>query len=395
MLKVDFYDKSASEQTVEIVERKGIGHPDTICDGVAEAVSVSLAGFYLKEFGTILHNNIDKALLAAGSAEKFFGGGRVTKPMELYIGDRATFLVGGKRLDINSLVIETAKNWLSDNLPCLDVDNHIIVKSVLAEGSEELSSIYGKKDKVYSANDTSAAVGYYPLTETEKLVIDLEGYLNSGKFLDTGQDVKVMALRCGKKLDLTVAMPLMAKDILTENQYFERKMAIEEELLRYLSRHSNFESINLRLNTLDKRGMGEKGVYLTITGTSAENADSGEVGRGNKVNGVIPVTRPIGTEAAAGKNPVSHVGKIYNLFSHHLAKVVYENVEGIKEVYVFLLNEIGKPVNSPKVAYVKLSVRENVSKEAFSGSVIEVIEREFSKIDQFCKDLTSGKYKVY
>jgi S-adenosylmethionine synthetase len=74
---------------VEIVERKGLGHPDTICDAIAEHVCVRLCRHYLERFGTILHHNVDKLLLAAGAARPAFGGGEVTAPMEIYIGGRA------------------------------------------------------------------------------------------------------------------------------------------------------------------------------------------------------------------------------------------------------------------------------------------------------------------
>lgn len=37
------------------------------------------------------------------------------------------------------------------------------------------------------------------------------------------------------------------------------------------------------------------GMYLTVLGTLAEDADSGEVGLGNQVNGLIPMNRPSGS----------------------------------------------------------------------------------------------------
>ena len=86
-------NKPVAEQDVEIVERKGVGHPDYICDAIMESISVALSQEYLKRFGDILHHNIDKGLLVAGQVERKFGGGRIIKPMELIIGDRATFRV--------------------------------------------------------------------------------------------------------------------------------------------------------------------------------------------------------------------------------------------------------------------------------------------------------------
>ncbi len=85
------------------------------------------------------------------------------------------------------------------------------------------------------------------------------------------------------------------------------------------------------------------------TNKTAENAESGQVRRGNRVNGIIPL-RPVSSEAAAGKNPVSHVGKINNVLSHRIANEIYVNVPGIREVYVWLLGQIGEPIDLPKIA---------------------------------------------
>ena len=117
MIVVETYKgKSVTEHRVEVVERKGTGHPDQMCDSMMEAISVALCREYLKEFGTILHHNIDKGLLAAGRVEKRFGGGKVIRPMELIIGDRATFTAGGKEIPVGDIAIEAAKAWLKENL---------------------------------------------------------------------------------------------------------------------------------------------------------------------------------------------------------------------------------------------------------------------------------------
>ena len=94
---------------VEIVERKGIGHPDTMCDSIMDAISVALCAAYREAFGTILHHNIDKGLLAAGSVERHFGGGRIVSPMELIIGDRATFKAAGKEIPVADIAVTAAK----------------------------------------------------------------------------------------------------------------------------------------------------------------------------------------------------------------------------------------------------------------------------------------------
>lgn len=394
-----FKGKSITEHDVEIVERKGRGHPDYICDSIMEAISVELSMLYLEKFGDILHHNIDKGLLAAGKTFKRFGGGRVIKPMELTIGDRATFSLKGKKIPVKEIAIETAKSWFKKNLRFVNPEKHVRYRVVLQEGSEELTDIFSRPGRIRVANDTSAAVGYYPLSSTERAVLELEQYLNSEKFKErfpeTGEDVKVMGLRRRERLELTVAMPLIASYINSEKEYFTKKEEIIEEIKRFLKRFSDeFNTIELYYNTLDERERGIGGVYLSLLGTSAEDADSGQVGRGNRVNGLISMNRPMGTEAAAGKNPVSHVGKIYNILSHRIARKVYESVKGIKEVYVLLLSRIGTPIDRPQMANAQILLEKGMRLEDVRGRAEEIIKKELEGIGRFCLELSKGKYPV-
>jgi len=386
------------EHKVEIVERKGKGHPDSICDAVMEKISVALSKEYQKNFGRILHHNIDKGLLVAGQVERKFGGGRVKSPMKLYIGDRATFEAEGVKISVEEIAIQAAKDWVADNLRFVDSEKDLQYFSELSPSSEELSGIFLRSGALLPANDTSAAVGYAPLTETESIVLKTENYLNSSEFKErfpeTGEDVKVMGYRVKNELNLTVAMPLISKFIKSEKDYFSKKDEIAEDLGNFLRNFDAMERINAELNTLDVRGKGMNGIYLSVLGTSAEDADSGEVGRGNRVNGVISLNRPMGTEAAAGKNPVSHVGKIYNFLSHKIANEIYTNITGIKEVYVWLCSQIGSPIDEPKVASVQVVLKKGVSLKSISGDIKDVTNKELSTISEFCQELIEGKYPV-
>jgi S-adenosylmethionine synthetase len=241
-------------------------------------------------------------------------------------------------------------------------------------------------------------VGYYPLSPTEKIVLALERHLNSPQFKavhpETGEDVKVMALRRDKGLDLTVAMPLLCRDITSEDDYFDCKEILSREMAGFVLQFEGFEDISIHYNALDERGKGMDGVYLSLTGTSAEDADSGQVGRGNRVNGIISVNRPLGTEAAAGKNPVSHVGKIYNLLSHRIAETLYNEIPGMYEVYVYLVSRIGTPIDRPQMAAVQIAPKLGLEIKDVAPLVEVIIERELSGIDKFCKALSEGKYPL-
>ncbi|MFA4935777.1 MAG: methionine adenosyltransferase [Candidatus Methanoperedens sp.] len=384
-----------TERKVEVVERKGLGHPDYICDSIMNQVSIELCKEYMQRFGAIMHHNIDKGMLVAGEVKTKFGGGVILKPMRLIFGDRATFEVEGESIDVNTIAIDAAKQWLRDNLRFVNADS-IHYQVELAKGSAELTDIFKRKGAILGANDTSAAVGYAPMTPTETLVLETERFLNSPEFKkrfpESGEDIKVMGLRNRNELHLTVADPLVDRFIESETGYFRKKDELLEEIKTYAAERTGLET-SVYLNTLDREGRGMGGIYLTVTGTSAEDADSGQVGRGNRVNGIIPLNRPVSSEAAAGKNPVSHVGKIYNVLSHRIASEIYTNVPDIKEVYVWLLSQIGEPIDQPKIAAAQV-IMERGSLSDVEREVNEVIDNELANIQEFCMELAYGKIPV-
>jgi len=386
------------KQKLEIVERKGLGHPDSICDAIMDQISVRLSSAYLEKFGAIMHHNTDKSLLVAGEIDTIFGGGSVKKPMLLIFGDRATFEVDGVSLPIEEMTIQTAKKWFKKNLRFVDPEKHVRYAVELQPGSQGLTDIFKRKGMVLGANDTSAAVGYAPMTKTERIVLETERYVNSKdfkkRFPESGEDVKVMGFRRGANLNITIAMAFVDRFVESEKDYFRKKAELLEEIKRFVKEKAYFENAEVDLNTLDVSGRGIDGVYLTVLGTSADGADSGQVGRGNRVNGVIPLNRPIGSEAAAGKNPVSHVGKIYNLLTHKIANSIYEQVPGIEEVYIWLLSQIGKPIDQPAIAAAQVVMKSGNSFEHVQKEIEEVVDSELENIDKFCKELAYGKIPI-
>ncbi|MEM1606924.1 MAG: methionine adenosyltransferase [Candidatus Bathyarchaeia archaeon] len=387
------------EQEIEIVERKGLGHPDTICDAIMDEVSVNLCKEYLEKVGAIMHHNIDKSLLVAGEVEVRFGGGVVKKPMKLIFGDRATFEAGNVKIPVSEIAIETAKNWFRRNLRFVDPDKHVTYQVEIQPGSQALTDIFRRGGKMLEANDTSAAVGWAPLTKTEKTVLELEKYLNSKEFKrrfpETGEDIKVMAFRRNRELKLTVSMAFVDRFITDEKHYFERKEEVLSNMREFINRRNyGFDEVHIELNTLDAPGRGINGVYLTVLGTSADGADSGQVGRGNRVNGLISLNRPQCSEAAAGKNPVSHVGKIYNLLTHRIAEKIYSEVNDVKEVYVWMLSKIGQPVDQPVIIAVQLITASESCFNAIKKRVEEIVSYELENLDRFIMDLVYGKIPV-
>jgi S-adenosylmethionine synthetase len=394
----EFKQEPLEKQKLEVVERKGLGHPDSICDAIFDQVSVELSKEYLKKFGTIMHHNADKSLLVAGEVETRFGGGEVKQPMLLIFGDRATEEVEGTRISVKDIAVHAAKNWIKENLRFVDPERHMHYQVEFRPGSAALTDIFKRKGRVLNANDTSAAVSYAPMTWTEQLVLKTERYLNSREFKkefpESGEDVKVMGFRKNDELHLTVGMAFVDQFVESEDDYFREKGEILEQLRTFLEGNSDIKKITLNLNTLDVRGRGVGGVYLTVLGTSADGADSGQVGRGNRPNGVIPLNRHVGSEAAAGKNPVSHVGKIYNLLTHRIANKIYSQVLGLDEVYVWLVSQIGKPIDEPAIAAARVITKPGITIESIRGNIAEVMDAELEHIDKFCMELAEGKISI-
>jgi S-adenosylmethionine synthetase len=391
----DLKQTPIERQRIEIVERKGLGHPDYICDAVMDSISVALSKEYLKKAGQVLHHNVDKCLLVAGETEPKFGGGTVKQPMLFVFGDRATSQLDNQKIDVEAIATKTTKEWLKKNMRFINPDEHVKYQNEIKPGSVGLTDIFKRKGEHLGANDTSAAVGYAPMTRTERIVRETEQYLNSKQFKqrfpESGEDIKIMAFRNNGDLKMTVAMAFVDKYTQSENEYFEKKNKILEEIHRYVAVNTDFESVDVQLNTLDQKGRGLGGCYLTVLGTSADSGDSGQVGRGNRVNGLISLHRPFCSEAAAGKNPVSHVGKIYNFLTFRIAQHVCDEVKELEEVYIWLLSKIGSPIDHPAIAAAQVIMKGNNNVVKVRKEINDVLDYELEHIDKLTMDLAEGK----
>ena len=352
-------------QEAEIVERKGIGHPDTICDSIAEELSVELSRLYLEEFGAVMHHNVDKALLVGGVANPEFGGGEVISPIELYVVGRALSERNGKPLPVEELAVEVARRWIKENLRNLDPDRHVIVQPRIRPGSKDLVDLFlrfQQRGEVPLANDTSFGVGFAPLDDLERVVFETERFLNSPglkeEHPEVGEDIKVMGVRIGERIRITIACAFVSRYVSSLKDYLEKKDILLGKV-RELASSLTDKEVEVFMNTADDPESGS--VYITVTGTSAEQGDDGQVGRGNRVNGLITPYRPMSLEAAAGKNPVSHIGKIYNTVANLIADRVVKEIEEVEEAYCYIVSQIGKPINEPQVCDVKIRTSRDVS----------------------------------
>ncbi|ELZ77699.1 methionine adenosyltransferase [Haloferax sp. Atlit-6N] len=397
-IRLESADKRAVEdQEVEIVERKGIGHPDSISDGIAESVSRALSNLYLDRVGKVLHYNTDETQLVAGTAAPAFGGGEVIEPIYLLIVGRATKEYDGEKIPVDSTALRAAREYLNENIPGLDVGTDIIVDVKLGEGSGDLQDVFGEEtQQVPMANDTSFGVGHAPLTETEQIVLEAERALNGAAYGDDhpelGQDIKLMGKREGDVIDVTVAAAMVDKHIEDIDDYVAAVDDVREFVSELATDYTDRE-VNVEVNTADDYEEGS--IYLTTTGTSAEQGDDGSVGRGNRANGLITPNRPMSMEATSGKNPVNHIGKIYNLLSTHIAETVVAEVDGIRDLQVRLLSQIGRPIDEPHVADAKVITDEGVTVADIEDEVVAIVDRELANVTDITRRTIEGELSTF
>mgnify|MGYP005849068343 FL=1 len=396
-IQVSRLDRRAVEdQEVEIVERKGIGHPDSICDGIAESVSRALSQLYLDRVGKVLHYNTDETQLVAGRAAPAYGGGEVVEPIYVLIVGRATKEYDGEQLPVDSTALAAARDYLSEAIPELEYGTDVIVDAKLGEGSGDLQDVFGEEtQQVPMANDTSFGVGHAPLTETETIVHEAERALNTTYHEDhpeLGPDVKIMGKREGDRIDITVAAAMVDRYVDGLDEYDDAVESVREFVTELAESHTDRE-VHVDINTADDYDEGS--VYLTVTGTSAEQGDDGSVGRGNRANGLITPNRPMSMEATSGKNPVNHIGKIYNLLSTRIAESVTDDVDGIRDLQVRLLSQIGRPIDEPHVADAQLVTEEGVAIGDIEAEVLEIVDDELENVTDVTRSVIDGDVSTF
>ena len=386
---------------VELVERKGTGHPDFIADSASEEASRRLSLYYLKNYGVILHHNLDKTLVVGGQAVPRFKGGEVVQPIYIIVSGRATTDVktesGVESVPVGTIIIEAVKDWLRNNFRYLDPERHVVVDYKIGKGSADLVGIFQASKGDPLSNDTSFGVGFYPYSTLENLVYSTERLLNSKEFKakvpEVGEDVKVMGLRKGKDIELTIAMAVISKLVSDVNNYLAVKEEVKQAVLDLASKIAPSYNVKVNVNTGDRV---DKGIlYLTVTGTSAEHGDDGMTGRGNRASGLITPMRPMSLEATAGKNPVNHVGKMYNVLANVIAKKVVDQVKDVKSAQVEILGQIGRPISDPLIT--------NVQVHTYSGQLTADIRREIegiadeqlARVTKLTEDILEGRAQLF
>ena len=401
-----------SNTDFELVERKGVGHPDTLCDTIAEKISQAYSLYCLERYGTILRHMVDKIALAGGATKVHFGGGEMKKPIRLYLNCRFTRICNGEQIPYQDIVKEVVYKHFGEVMPLLDTERWLTIVDnthstpgpgvvYRTDGStqNERQFFFEVPDENYKSfhenglrsNDTSTAVAYSPLSPLEQMVIMMETTLNSKDFKINhpcvGTDIKVMAKRIGGQVGLTICVPFIARYTPSEDFYYVKISQLKKLLGQLARQHFPQFETTIDINTRDNPQKSD--YYLTLVGSAIESGDEGAVGRGNRHNGVIPFARHMSMEACCGKNPVYHVGKIYTAVAQVISDRIYDRL-GL-ESYIYLTSQMGRSLFDPWQACVEICGRAATDSEKdVIAYIVETTLQDTPKITQkiICGELT-------
>jgi S-adenosylmethionine synthetase len=382
------------KQQIELVERKGVGHPDSISDGLAEAVSRALCKEYIKKCGAVLHHNTDETQIVAGRSNPEFGGGEVIKPIYTMLVGRATKEFDGVEIPAEAVALVAAREYVRNTIADIDLERDMIIDCKLGTGSSDLRDVFNR-ERVPIANDTSFGVGHAAFSELEQIVYNTERMLITDlkkKIPGIGEDIKVMGLRDTNDITLTVCSGMVGRHIDDLDHYVSNMEEMQDYIVDLAGKYTD-RNVIARVNAADDIEKGS--VFMTVTGTSAEMGDDGSVGRGNRCNGLITPNRPMSMEATSGKNPINHIGKIYNLLSTQMAKDIASALSEVEEVHVRILSQIGQPIDQPLVASAQVIPKEGANFASIHSEVESVVDDWLANITRITDMVIKGDLDTF
>ncbi|MET7795827.1 methionine adenosyltransferase [Streptomyces decoyicus] len=365
----------AGPDTTTIVERKGLGHPDTLADHLAERLSRAYSHHTVARFGAVLHHNFDKLALLGGASEVRYGAGRMTAPVRVLVNGRAAPMCGGETIPVEEIVEAEVRAFFAERLP--EVADHLDIVFNITSNSSPGAVLTDdrvpdrtrwfnprsvddlRERRVRLSNDTSLGTGWAPENAFESFVRELVNHFSGDSDFTRarawcGSDVKLMGYWDGGQADVVLCVPQKSRHVTSRAEYVRNAETVLAECHRMANLRLPGAQARFRLNARDVPERDE--LYLTYTGSSIESGDEGVVGRGNRVNGLITPLRPMNLEGANGKNPVYHVGKLYNIAAQRLAERLHEATNGHAEVH--LVSTTGQRLDQPWRILVRLSAHD-------------------------------------
>lgn len=233
------------------------------------------------------------------------------------------------------------------------------------------------------------------MSALEQTVLDVERWLSSPETKrarpETGEDVKVMGTRLERDVQLTIACAFVSSNVRDAQDYLDKKASLARALGDFATRDGRRPEVTV--NAADDPG--SESFYLTVTGTSAESGDDGQVGRGNRVSGLITPGRAMTLEAAAGKNPVSHVGKLYNVAAGFIARKLVWQLPNVTDAECALVSRIGAPIDEPQIVSLRLGSPDREPSSRDKATAAEIVRTVLARLPALSRQLIAGDVAVY
>jgi S-adenosylmethionine synthetase len=252
----------------EQVEIKGKGHPDTLCDLIAETASRMYSRYCIKEFGAVANHWFDKVMLIGGASEVSFGSSFLVKPYEVIFAGKVSNRVGEHTIPLDQILFQATSKILTDNLIAFDPSKGLVISNKLVDyqgtgrsrsryqpsSTSELQSLNNWHQ--FESNDCNLVSSYSPLSRTEFLTKKLEEYFNGAEFKEkypsTGTDIKIFSSRHKESLDIIANIPFIGRMVKSPSQYNELKDLIIKDTESMLSTLNHGLKVHFILNPHDK-----------------------------------------------------------------------------------------------------------------------------------------------
>jgi S-adenosylmethionine synthetase len=315
--------------------------------------------------------------------------------MELFFAGRATPVE--PRDTLEEITQRVCNGFFGETFRKLDPCRHVRVHQLIRPGSAELVELFARQQTGGPfCNDTSCGVGYAPSSPLETTILSLEQELNQSPAKDAhpfiGEDIKLMGVRRDQHLDLTVACAILDSYVSDVGEYVAAKRELGT-LVGELLAARGWQQYDVSVNAADDPGLGS--LYLTVTGTSAESGDDGEAGRGNRGDGLIAPGRPMTMESLAGKNPLTHVGKLYNLMAGSIARCVFTELTEVAEAQCMMVSRIGRPVAEPAAIYIQVRTHVPVTASALRPVIERLVEAELAGSGDLWRAIVAADIKLF
>lgn len=372
------------ELAVEVVERKGIGHPDTLADGIAEMASIRYSLHCLKEVGAVLHHNLDKVAVLGGRAAFTETGGVYDRPLRVVFGGRISTSFAGRELPVREILHQAAVDHLRVALPGFDrVQLQVLHETTDSSKFPHWFAPRGLEDlperPTAHSNDTAYLVGSAPRTTTETVALLAEAWFRSRAW--AGSDIKALVVRRHDMWAITVCVPALAGH-LTNSEEFDDAVATAADELTEVLRQRLPGRVTVVCNTRGSRTGPLSGQYFTLSGSAIDYGEDGLVGRGNARSGLISGAHLAGNEATFGKNPAYHVGKVGGWLADRAAQAVATQFGPCR---IGLLWRNGARYDQPA------SIEITTASRMPDSQVEAVVRAELARTD-WLTDLLDGRY---